>query len=213
MKTKRLHLYSIYERVWHWIQAAVILVLLLTGLEIHNPDGIAVFGFRAAVSVHTAMGFLLLINAVLGLFYHLTTAKIREYLPEPRDFISQAIAQVVYYSKGIFRGDAHPFERTPGRKLNPLQQLTYLGILNILLPLQMVTGFLMWGLQVWPEVGRLAGGLPFLGPLHTLSAWFFAAFLLMHLYLTTTGETPMTNMKAMVTGYEDVEDANEEEAP
>ncbi len=36
-------------------------------------------------------------------------------------------------------------------------------------------------------------------------AWLFAAFILVHVYLTTTGATPLEATKAMVTGYEDVE--------
>jgi hypothetical protein len=36
-------------------------------------------------------------------------------------------------------------------------------------------------------------------------AWAFAAFIVMHIYLTTTGETPLSGIKSMVTGWEDVE--------
>jgi len=213
MTTVRLHLYSLYERVWHWLQALVILLLIFTGLEIHDPDGFRVLGFATAVSIHTAMGFVLLINAFFGLLYHLATAKIRAYLPEPRDFFSQAIAQTGYYLKGMFRGDPHPIERSPTRKLNPLQQVTYLAILNVLLPLQVFTGLMIWGMQEWPELGGWFGGLPVIAPVHTLAAWLFGAFLLMHLYLTTTGTTPLSNTRAMITGYEDVEAHEPAEEP
>ena len=47
---------------------------------------------------------------------------------------TQAIEQAMYYMRGIFRGDEHPTEKTRERKMNPLQQVTYLAILNILLP-------------------------------------------------------------------------------
>ena len=205
MTVVRLQLYSLYERVWHWLQAGVILLLLLTGLEIHDPASVRVFGFATAVSIHTAMGFVLLINAFFGLLYQLATHRIRAYLPEPRDFFSQALVQSLYYLRGMFRGDPHPLERTAERRLNPLQQVTYLAILNVLLPLQVITGLLIWGMQQWPQLGAWFGGLPVLAPVHTLAAWLFAAFILMHVYLTTTGSTPLANMRAMVTGYEDVE--------
>ncbi len=91
---------------------------------------------------------------------------------------------------GIFRGREHPFEKTPDRKLNPLQQLTYFAILNVLLPLQILTGLLM-GRAALPGATDTVGGLPFLGPFHTLIAWLFAAFIVLHVYLTTTGPTPM----------------------
>ncbi len=90
--------------------------------------------------------------------------------------------------------------------MNPLQQLTYLAILNVLLPLQVLTGALMWGVQTWPDVADRLGGLSFLAPLHSLVAWSFAAFIVAHVYLTTTvGKTPVDGVRAMITGWEDVE--------
>ena len=117
------------------------------------------------------------------------------------------LIQLVYYGYGIFRGAPHPFERNPEKKLNPLQKLTYLAILNVLLPLQFVTGLLIWGAQRWSDYAAVMGGLGFLAPLHTLVAWLFAAFLLMHLYLTTTGHTPTAHLKAMIDGWDEVPDA------
>ena len=68
----------------------------------------------------------------------------------------------------------------------------------------MVTGLLMWGAQRWPETVQAVGGLSILGMIHTLGAWLFGSFVVMHVYLTTTGHTPLANLKAMVLGYEDV---------
>ena len=96
-------------------------------------------------------------------------------------------------------------QKTPQNRLNPLQQVTYLAIINVLLPAQVITGFLMWGLQYWPQLGAALGGLPILAPVHTFLAWAFATFIVMHIYLTTTGETPLAGIKSMVTGWEDVE--------
>jgi thiosulfate reductase cytochrome b subunit len=135
-----------------------------------------------------------------------TTGTIRQYLPEPHDFISLSFQQAMYYVRGMFRGEPHPLARVPHRRLNPLQQVTYLVILNVLLPLQVVTGLLMMGAQQWPETVASVGGLAILCLIHTLGAWLFGAFLIMHVYLTTTGHTPWANLKAMVLGYEDIPD-------
>jgi thiosulfate reductase cytochrome b subunit len=97
----------------------------------------------------------------------------------------------------------------PERKLNPLQQITYLAILNVLLPLQILTGALMWGADRWPRAAQMIGGLGYVAPVHTLLAWLFAAFLFMHIYLTTTGHTPTANIKAMVTGWEELNEETE----
>jgi thiosulfate reductase cytochrome b subunit len=204
MKTERIILYSPYERIWHWAQALSIALLFLSGLEIHSPGGLTIFGFARAVRVHNFLGFLVLANAFLGLFFYLTTGKIRQYLPEPRDFITLSIQQAQYYLHGIFEKAVHPIEKTPHRRLNPLQQVTYLMILNILLPLQVITGLLIWGGQRWPEVAGAVGGLPVLTMIHTLVAWLFVAFVIAHIYLTTTGHKPLSNLKAMLLGWEDL---------
>ena len=148
---------------------------------------------------------ILAINASLSLFYHLASGQIRQYIPRPAGFFDQAIEQALFYLRGIFKGEAHPFEKTPEKKLNPLQQVTYFGLLNVLLPLQGLTGMLMWGAQRWPDLAEKLGGLTFLAPLHTIVAWLFAAFIVMHVYLTTTGHKPLTDIQAMITGWEDVE--------
>lgn len=195
------YMYSGYERAWHWVQALAILILLVTGLEIHVTR-LGILDFALAVRVHNVVGFVVLANAFFAAFYHLASGEIQHYLPRPQGFFEAAITQARFYLSGIFRGEAHPFEKSPGRKLNPLQQVTYLAILNLLLPLQIVTGILIWGAQRWPAVDGIFGGLVFLAPLHALGAWMFAAFLLMHVYLTTTGPTPMANIQAMVVGWE-----------
>ena len=202
---ERVHMYDAYERLWHWLQASAILILLFTGLIIHKPHFFGIFSFRYVVNVHNVLGFILLINAALALFYNLASGEIRQYLPEPKGFIHRALAQAMYYSQGIFAGAAHPLEKSKDRKLNPLQQVTYLAILNILLPAQVITGVLIWGLQRWPNIAHELGGLPVLALVHTLVAWAFAAFIVMHIYLTTTGHSPTAGIKSMIGGWDTVE--------
>ncbi|HYM44077.1 MAG TPA: cytochrome b/b6 domain-containing protein [Steroidobacteraceae bacterium] len=203
--TRRLHIYDAYRRFWHWLQAISIVILLLTGLVIHRPDLFDVFSFSAVVSLHNILAALLVINAALSLFYHLATERLQEYIPRPYGFFDDAITQAKYYVSGIFKGEPHPFEKSPDDRMNPLQKLTYFGVLNVLLPLQIVTGALMWGVQKWPEVASAFGGLPVLAPFHSLVAWLFASFILGHVYLTTTGATPLEAIRGMVTGDEEIE--------
>ncbi len=204
-KTEKIYMYGVYERLWHWLQTFTIVLLLFTGLVIHKPDTFGIFAFRGVVLVHNVLAAILVTNAALSLFYHLASGEIRQYLPRPSGFFDQAITQTKFYMQGIFQGAEHPFEKTTRKKLNPLQQVTYFGILNVLLPLQIITGALMWGAQRWPNLAERLGGLLFLGPFHSLIAWLFAAFIVMHVYLTTTGHTPMAGIKAMIMGWDDVE--------
>jgi len=204
---ERVHMYDAYERLWHWLQASAIMMLLFTGLIIHKPHFFGMFSFPYVVSVHNVLGFVLLINAALALFYNLASGEIRQYLPKPKGFIHRSLAQAMYYSQGIFAGKAHPLEKSKDNKLNPnpLQQITYLAILNVLLPAQVITGVLIWGLQRWPNIAAELGGLPVLALVHTLVAWAFATFIVMHVYLTTTGHSPTAGIKSMIGGFDDVE--------
>lgn len=199
------YIYEPYERFWHWLQATAIILLVITGAIIHWPGSTSTSGFRALVMTHNVVAVILVLNALLSIFWHVVSGAIRQYIPRPRGFFDQAVTQAIYYLQGIFRGEEHPFAKDAHSKLNPLQQMTYVVILNFLLPLQMITGILIWGAQQWPEATAALGGLRFLLPVHALGAWAFAAFVVLHVYLTTTGATPLAAIRAMISGYEAVE--------
>jgi len=209
--TKRVYMYDAYRRFWHWLQTTTILILLVTGVVIHRPDIFGAFSFRGMVTIHNIMAVLLGLNAALALFYHIATDRLKEFIPRPYGFFDDAILQAKYYIDGIFKGQPHPFEKRPDSRMNPIQKTTYFMILNVLLPLQGLTGILMWGVQKFPNIANLFGGLPFLAPFHSLIAWAFATFILVHVYMTTTGATPIEATRAMITGYEEVEVHEEHE--
>jgi len=204
-------MYESYRRFWHWLQTITIVLLLFTGLIIHRPEMFGIFSFRGVVTVHNILAVILVINAALSLFYHITTDRMRQFIPRPYGFFDDAIIQAKYYLTGIFKGEPHPFAKTPDSRMNPIQKATYFAILNVLLPLQILSGALMWGVQAIPAIARPLGGLQTLAPIHALIAWLFAAFILVHVYMTTTGATPVEATKAMITGYEEVEVHEEHE--
>jgi thiosulfate reductase cytochrome b subunit len=203
--TERVYMYGTYERVWHWLMATSVLVLLLTGLSIHFPDGFAILPYATAVFLHNVAAGVFTANAFLSLFYNVASSEIRQFIPQRAGFVPRVLLQVRYYLKGIFERAAHPLAKTPSNKLNPLQQVAYFGLLNVLFPLQIATGALLWAAGRWPALVEPLGGLTVLGPLHNLGSWLFLAFLVMHVYLTTTGHTPTSNLKAMIDGWEEVE--------
>jgi thiosulfate reductase cytochrome b subunit len=202
--TERVYMYEPYRRFWHWLQTTTIVILLFTGLIIHRPDIFGAFSFRGVVVLHNVLAAILVINALLAVFYHATTGRIHEYIPRPYGFFDDAIMQAKYYLTGIFRGEPHPFEKRPQDRMNPIQKVTYFAILLVFLPLQIITGSLMWGLQRSPAISGWLGGLLALAPFHSLVAWLFAAFIVIHVYMTTTGATPLEAARAMVTGWEEV---------
>jgi thiosulfate reductase cytochrome b subunit len=206
-------LYGLYERIWHWLQAAAIILLSVSGFEIHAPDRIHLFGFVTALRVHEGAALFTIVNGFLSLFVHLATGAIRQYVPRPRDLLTQGFLLLRYYLRGIFRHEPHPFARRPDQKLNVLQQVTYLAILNVLLPTQIVTGLLLW------QAGRLEalvagfGGLGLIAMIHVGAAWLFVAFVVMHDYLATTGESPLEHVKSMITGYAALDERERSQLP
>jgi thiosulfate reductase cytochrome b subunit len=155
-----------------------------------------------AFGVHNAFAVVLLVNAFLSLFHHLTTRAIRHFIPRPQGFLERTLDHLEYQSRGIFSGDPHPHH--PGHKLNPLQQLTYLSLLVVLFPFQIASGLLIWAIGHWPSFGVAFGGLHLVAPLHNLGAWLFLAFFVLHAYLVTTGHTVSDHVRSMVTGYRTV---------
>jgi thiosulfate reductase cytochrome b subunit len=194
------YLFGRYERLWHWTMALAGIVLLVTGLAIHAGDAFRPVDLPTAVAVHNAFAVILMLNGFLALFYHLTTAAIRNFIPHPHGLLERMLAHMSYQARGIFYGESHP-PNAPGHKLNPLQQLTYLALLNVLFPLQIVTGALVWAVGEWASVAAAVGGLAVVAPLHNAGSWLFLSFLVLHVYLVTTGRTPTHHLKSMITGY------------
>ncbi|MFC1744118.1 hypothetical protein ACFL35_08990, partial [Candidatus Riflebacteria bacterium] len=64
-----IYLYSIWNRIWHWVMALASCVLIITGLRILFPGIIPRPNFGLAVQLHYIFGFILLVNGFLGLFY------------------------------------------------------------------------------------------------------------------------------------------------
>jgi thiosulfate reductase cytochrome b subunit len=188
-----------YERLWHWTMAGSGLGLLATGFAI-RAAGTVPWAVPAAVPLHDAFAAVLTVNAFLALFHHLATAAIRSFLPAPRGFLARVREHLAYHGRGVFLGGPHPHEPA-GEKLNPLQQVTYLALLNVLFPLQIASGALLWAAGRWPALLRDVGGLAAVAPLHALGAWLFLTFFMLHAYLVTTGRTVGEHLRAMVTGY------------
>ncbi|HKJ92191.1 MAG TPA: cytochrome b/b6 domain-containing protein [Longimicrobiales bacterium] len=189
------------ERTWHWVNAAGIVVLALSGLNIHFAREFNLFGtLPAAIAVHNLVGILVSINYMAWALYLVRTGRIRYYAPDHDDLAGGLLRQTRYYLFGIFHDAPHPFEEGAARKFNPLQKWTYLGIMTVLLPLQVVTGLWLFHLiQAWQDAGTAL--FQVLGVAHTVLAILLTAFLIGHVYLATTGDTPWAHFRMMLTGY------------
>jgi thiosulfate reductase cytochrome b subunit len=194
---ERIYLYTRFERFWHWAQAGLIVFLALTGLEVHG--WYSLFGFEKAAELHDGAGIAWFVLYVFIVFWQLTTGDWKHYVPTTRKLMTVAR----YYAYGIFKGEHHPVPKSERNKHNPLQRLTYLGISLVLIPLQVATGLLYYTYSSWPQWG-IQIKLSTIAVVHMAGAFGLLAFLIVHIYMTTTGHSLTCHLKAMCTGWEEV---------
>lgn len=196
---RRIYIFKGFERFWHWAQALLMITMLATGFEIHGSWSLV--GFKQAVALHESAAWALMVLWVFAIFWHFVTGEWRQYIPSTEKMADMA----KYYVLGIFRGDEYPHHPTTERKHNPLQRVTYLGLKVFLHPLIWITGLALLFYPYWDKIG-LSVNHEMVVTLHVFGAFLILAFLIAHLYLITTGEKIGSHMKAMLTGYEEVDD-------
>jgi thiosulfate reductase cytochrome b subunit len=201
MKNK-VYIYRSFERFWHWMQAIIIFFMAFTGFEIHGS--LTFFGYQNAVRYHNFAAYLFIILIIFAIFWHFATGEWKQYLPTSQNIK----AQINYYLIGIFKNAPHLTKKTALSKLNPLQKLVYLGLKLLVIPVMVISG-LLYMFYRYPQSGAIVGinikSVEAIALFHTAGAFLLIAFVISHLYLITTGTTVTSNLKAMVTGYEDLE--------
>ena len=201
MSANRVYVFKRFERFWHWTQAALIVFMLLTGFEIHGAY--ALFGFKQAVGLHTIAAWSLITLWVFAIFWHLTTGEWKQYIPT----LEKVDAMFKYYLTGIFTHAPHPFRATTLRKHNPLQRLAYLFLLLVISPVIWFSGWFYLFYGSWRDWGvDKYLSLEWVALFHTAGAFLILIFFIAHIYLATAGHTPTAHIKAMITGWDEVED-------
>ncbi|PXY02298.1 hypothetical protein DF185_06530 [Marinifilum breve] len=196
---KKVYIYKIFERFWHWTQALLILILMISGFEIHSSFDL--IGYQKAVELHNVSAWIFLCLIVFAIFWHFTTGEWKQYIPTTK----YLKAQFNYYIGGIFTGAPHPTKKLVYDKFNPLQRLIYLGLKILVIPVQVISGFLYLYFH-YPAEGMELQSLEYVAVIHTFGAFLLLAFMIAHVYLTTTGHKPGSAIKAMITGWEEMSD-------
>jgi thiosulfate reductase cytochrome b subunit len=205
---KKIYLHPLPVRIWHWVNAISFIVLIITGLQIRYREFLGLMSFRDAVEIHNFFGFLLIGNFFLWLVFYIVTGKIKIYIPplNPKKFILGCLKQARYYGYGIFLGEENPHHSSPENKFNPMQQIAYLAIMLLLIPLQLWSGILLWDIKGFASLIDFFGGIKIVDTIHVFLSLFFMSFLFVHVYLATLGHTATAHIKSMFTGYEEVEE-------
>jgi thiosulfate reductase cytochrome b subunit len=207
-KTEFIYLTPMPIRIWHWLNAFGFVTLAVTGLQIRFPEYVDVFGtYKAAIRLHNTAGFVVSASYLLWFIYYLFVAGTltRLYIPTMNDIRHGILRQGIFYFFNYFLGRPNPHHATPEDKFNPMQKTAYLMIMIVLLPLVVVSGFLLMYVAPLREIILVIGGIKTLVSAHFLIACCFTAFLFVHIYLATLGETPLAYFKPMWHGWEEQE--------
>jgi len=204
-----MYLYPIWTRLWHFFNALLIIVLIVTGISMQytdKQDYILVVGFAKAVKWHNIAAILFTVNYIFFVTGNILTDNGRFYKIKRENFISDLGKQLKYYSLGMFRGEKHPFPVTPDQKFNPLQKVSYVLTMYVAIPLIIISGL---GL-LFPEtvLNRFLGinGLILTDILHITMGFLVSVFLVIHIYTCTLGARPSSLFKSMLSGYHEPED-------
>lgn len=201
---KKLYINPLPIRIWHWTNAFGFVLLIATGLQIRYLDLIHLVSFKTAVVVHNWVGFVLIADFLLWLGFYLFTGKIKVYYPELDP--TKYLRQLQYYGYGILRGDPDPHHPSINHKFNPLQGMTYLIVMVLMVPVQFFTGLLLWDVARFSSMVEMFGGVRVVDSVHVICFFFFSGFIFIHPYLSSLSDKPWAHYKAMITGYEEVED-------
>jgi thiosulfate reductase cytochrome b subunit len=204
-----MYLYPVWVRLWHLVNALLILVLIVTGVSMQYTDQkeyILVVGFARAVKWHNISAVLLTFNYIFFVMGNIFTKNGRFYKIRKENFLKDLGKQLRYYSLGMFRGEKHPFPVNPDQKFNPLQKLSYVLAMYVALPLIIISGF---GL-LFPEIviSGLFGisGIILTDILHITMGFFLSVFLVIHIYTCTLGARPSSLFRGIITGYHEPDD-------
>ena len=175
-------------RVTHWINLICMILLILSGIEIHYPVIAGLMG--VARGVHIGCGIIIVANCIIRIILAFfvksaPTAGTREtvtdfwtWLPQKHNR-HQLGAWIKYY---LFLKKDHPLSA----KLGVPQKLSYL-LVAVALLFMGYTGFCLWGttmdIPLFAGFTALVGGLMKVRIIHYFMMFFFICFIFIHVYL------------------------------
>lgn len=242
-------------RIWHWLNAAVILIMLMSGLMIFNAHPRLYWGQYGANPDHSwleignlgAQGFLRVGDHTIGTTGFLGVSGDQTVntafpgwltIPSTYDLAGArhwhltfawlfVAAIVAYWIFGVgnrhigrdvlpSRGELtprhifqdiknHALLRFPkgeaARRYNTLQKLSYLGVVFLLIPLQILTGLGMSPAMdtSWPWLVFVFGGRQSARSIHFICAMLLVLFFLVHILMVAL-VGPINEIRSMITG-------------
>jgi thiosulfate reductase cytochrome b subunit len=215
--------HAISTRIWHWINAAALIVLFMSGLNISNAHRYLYwgdYGFSpsdAWLSVIRFPGWATLpqrYNLAVARDWHLVGAWVFALallgiwiaMVANRHFARDLAAPLSAWSPANLWNDIRHhlkghFEAEGGEKYNTLQKLAYGVVLGVLLPLMVFTGLAISpGFEpAAPWLVDILGGRQSARSLHFIAAFALFAFFVVHIVMVLLAG-PIGQIWSMIAG-------------
>ncbi|MEO1089520.1 MAG: Ni/Fe-hydrogenase, b-type cytochrome subunit [Pseudomonadota bacterium] len=209
------YVYEAPVRLWHWINALLIVVLCVTGYLIGQPppslggEASDHFLFGNIRFVHFAAGQCLAVFFLMRVFWAFFGnhhARQLFYIP---------IWRARWWREVLFEARWYSFlERDPKKYIghNPLAQLAMFSVFLLPLIFMIITGFALyaegagqghWSYWAFSWVLDLAGNPMWLHTLHRLGMWVIICFAIIHIYAAIREDimSRQSMLSTMVSGW------------
>jgi thiosulfate reductase cytochrome b subunit len=205
----KLYLYPKWIRFWHWLNALMFIILIITGISMQYTDketNYLIIHFDWAVVLHNIAALIITISYMMFVTGNVLSKNGKQYRIDYKKIWMELLIQFRFYAFGMFKGEPHPFPVTEERKFNPLQQFVYVMAMYVGFPVLIITGL---GL-LFPEINIKGffgiSGLLMTDLLHITVGFFLSIFMIIHLYTCTLGSKPTSLFKGMITGYHETDE-------
>lgn len=200
--SERIYLLPVWIRLWHWTNALLIITLAITGISLHFADPkLPLVEFSLAARIHDLAGIALVAVYTLFVIANIVSGNWWQYVPKPPGVLERCWIQTKWYCWGIFKGEPHPYRVSEETNFNALQAISYWVIMYMILPVMLLTGIIFLVPEFAPDrVFGFDGLLP-VAILHYVTGAAIMMFMIVHIYLGTTGQTATSMFKTMLTGW------------
>ena len=216
--------HALSTRIWHWINLICVTVLFMSGLNISNAHRYLYWGdygfdpSTAWLSVIRFPGwatipgdysladgrhwhFFFAWFFAFGLLFFMAFSLFNGHI---RGMIAMRAAE--WHPRALWRTIVDharfDFHTAPGEAYNPLQKLSYIAVIFVMLPLMIVTGLAMSpGTDAalhFPSM--MFGGRQTARSIHFIIAWSLIGFMLLHVALVIVHK-PLTLLRGMTIGH------------
>lgn len=200
--TGRIYLLPLWIRLWHWTNALLIVLLMVTGVSLHFADPkLPLVEFSLAARAHQLAGLALVALYAFFVVANIVSGNWWQYVPKPPGVLERCRVQARWYMSGIFRGEPHPYRVSEEANFNALQALSYWAIMYMIMPVMLLSGLVFLIPELAPEHFFGLDGLLPVAIVHYVTGAVIVMFMVAHVYLGTTGATATSMFKTMINGW------------